>query len=260
MPNVVGQTEATAKALINNAGLNYNTPTTQALTSGQSSSLVGTVASQGTASGTKLDPGTYVNFVVYTAYVAQPVTRTGNVSIGYAGDIAAEWIASYKNTATSGAGTRERTSQPFYVGQFSTTNGKNMLAWTFNWSSFTSRANTVSGGNTWSVTGVQFRIWANDGSGNTNAKSLRLGSYPSDVSSSPTTMNENAINLRNQSISLSGRATYGYANLNSTLLSDCFTAPNYPLVVYAPNTSLDNYISNDGDVRFDVTISWTEYV
>jgi len=259
MPNVVGMTELNAKIAINNAGLNYNNPTTQALTSGQSSSLVGTVASQGTASGTKLDPGTYVNFVVYTAYVPVPVTKTGTVTIGYGGMQAAEWIASYRNTAGSGAGTRDRTSQPFYVGQFSSTNGKNMLAWTFNWDTFLTNANIISGGNTWSVTAVEFRLWVNDGSGNTNAKSLRLGSYPSDVSSSPTTMNENAINTRGQVFSISGRGQYGYVNLNSTLRSDCFTAPNYPIVVYAPDTSLNNYISNDGDVRFNVTIQWTEY-
>lgn len=260
MPNVVGMTEANAKTAINAAGLNWNTPTTQALTSGQSSSLIGTVASQGTQSGQKLDPGTYVSFVVYTAYQPQPVTRTGNVSIGYSGMQAAEWIASYKNTAGSGAGTRERTSQPFYVGQFSTTNGKNMLAWTFNWNTFLTNANIVAGTTDWTVTAVQFRLWVNSGSGNDAAKSLRLGSYPADVSSSPTTMNESAINTRGQVFSISGRGTYGYVNLNSTLISDCFTAPNYPLVVYAPNTSLDNYISNDADLRFDVTISWTEFV
>lgn len=259
MPNIVGQTEATAKTMINNAGLNWNTPTTQALTSTQSSSLVGTVASQGTAPGVQLNPGTYVNFVVYTAYVPQPVTKYGYVTIGYSADIPAEWIASYKLTAGSGAGTRERTSAPFYVGQFSTTNGKNMQAWTFNWASFTSRCNTVSGGAAWTVNNVEFRYWVNGGSGNDTAKSLRLGSYPADVSSSPTTMNESAVNLRGHALNISGRGTYGYSNLSSQLISDCFTAPNYPLVIYAPNTSIDNYVSNDADVRFTVMIQWTEY-
>ena len=258
VPNVVGQTQSTAQTNLNNVGLNYTVTNKAQTYNGQATA--GTVNSQSIAAGTRVNAGTYVTIEVWSAYVPTAVTRTGNVSIGYAGDIAAEWIASYKNTAGSGAGTRERTSQPFYVGQFSTTNGKNMLAWTFNWNSFTSRANTVSGGNAWTVTGAQFRIWVNGGSGNDAAKSLRLGSYPSDVSSSPTSMNESAVNLRGQVLSISGRGTYGYVDLNTQLRSDCFTAPNYPLVVYAPNTSIDNYISNDADLRFDVTIQWTEYV
>lgn len=258
VPNVVGQVEATAKNNINAAGLNWSVTYQNQSYNGQATA--GTVASQTPSGGTKATAGSTVSIVVWNAYTAQPVTRTGNVSIGYAGMQAAEWIASYKNTAGSGAGTRERTSAPFYVGQFSTTNGKNMMAWTFNWNTFLTNANIVAGGNTWSVTGVQFRLWVNSGSGNDAAKSLRLGSYPADVSSSPSTMNESAVNLRAQVFSISGRGTYGYVNLNSQLISDCFTAPNYPIVIYAPNTSIDNYISNDADVRFDVTISWTEYV
>jgi beta-lactam-binding protein with PASTA domain len=258
VPNVVGMTEANAKTAITNAGLNWSVSYQNQSYNGQATA--GTVASQNPTNPQQVQPGSTVSIVVWNAYVAQPVTRTGNVSIGWAGDIPAEWIASYKNTAGGGAGTREKTSAPFYVGQFTTTNGKNMEAWTFDWTAFTNRCNVVSGGAFWSVQSVQFRFWANGSSGNDNAKSLRLGSYPSDVSSSPTAMNENSVFLRDQVLSLSTRGTYGYANLNATLRSDCFTAPNYPLVIYAPNTSVDNYVSNDGDLRYDVTISWTEWV
>lgn len=266
MPNIVGMTEADAKIAINNAGLNWNTPTTQAVSSSSLNYLAGTVASQGTASGTRLSSGTYVSFVVYTAYVAQPVTRTGYVYIGYQGDIAMQWQASYRDTlgtvAATTDGGRLTTTAPYYFGQFSTTssNGKQHHAFQFDWTSFDNRCKVVSGGAAYTITNVELRYWLNDGVGNTNAKSLRVGSYTSMVSSSPTTMTEANINTRGLTLSASTRGTYAFATLNTTLKNDIFTFPNYPTVVYAPNTSPDNYGSNDGDVRYTVTIQWTELV
>ena len=256
VPDVVGQTQSTAQTMITNAGLNYTVTTQNQTYNGQATA--GTVASQTPASGSQVAAGSNVAIVVWNAYVPQPVTRTGTVSIGWGGDIAAEWIASYKLTTSTGA--RRTTSAPYYYGYFDATNGKQHIAWTFDWTSFVNRCNVVSGGASWSITNVEFRFWANDGVGTTAAKSLRLGSYPSDVSSSPASMPESAVTLTGQTLSLSGRNTYGYANLNSTLKAACFTAPNYPLVIYAPNTSIDNYGSNDSDLRYNVTIQWTEYV
>jgi len=81
VPNVVGQTEATAKTNINNVGLNWSV-SYQALTSSSLNYLAGTVASQSPASGTRLASGSTVSIVVYTQYQPQPVTRSATVYFG----------------------------------------------------------------------------------------------------------------------------------------------------------------------------------
>lgn len=264
VPNVVGQTQSTAQTNISNVGLNYSVTTTPLPSQGYAT--VGTVKEQSPAGGTRLGTGGTVSLVVWSAYVAQPVTRTGYVYIGYAGDIGTQWQASYRDTlgtvsATTDGG-RLTTTAPYYFGQFSTTssNGKQHHAFHYDWTSFDNRCKVVSGGAAYTITNVELRYWLNDGVGNTNAKSLRVGSYPNTVSSSPTTMTEADIYTRGLALNASTRGTYAYANLTTTLRNDIFTYPNYPCVIYAPNTSLDNYGSNDGDVRFTVTIQWTEWV
>jgi beta-lactam-binding protein with PASTA domain len=263
VPNVLGQTEATAKTNINNAGLNWSVTTK---TNTSSSNTAGTVATQSPTAGTRLASGGTVSIEVWGTYQPQPVTRTASVSIGWGGDIAWEWQASYRDTIGASSsltdGGRRTTSQPFYVGRFDSTNEKQHMASTFAWNTFDSwcKANKT-GGASFTVTAATLRVWANSGvGGNDNPKSLRVGSYPSDVSSSPSVMAESDIFTRGIVLSISSRGTYGYATANATLISDCFTAPNYPVVVYAPNTSIDNYIVNDSDVRWDITIQWTEYV
>jgi beta-lactam-binding protein with PASTA domain len=260
VPNVVGQTEANAKTAINNAGLNWTVVSKAQTFNGQATA--GTVYSQNYAAGTRLASGTYVTIEVWAAYVPQLVTRYGSVTIGWSGDIAMQWQASYRDTlgtsSTYPDGQRETTTQPFYVGQFSTTNGKNQHAFHFDWTTFDNKCLQKSGGASYTITGATLRYWINSTSGNTNAKSLRVGSYPSMTSSSPTTMRESDINTRGLTLSASTRGTYAYATLNATLMSDIFTYPNYPTVVYAPNTNIDNYVSNDSDVQFTVNISWQE--
>jgi beta-lactam-binding protein with PASTA domain len=262
VPNVVGQTEATAKTNITNAGLNWSVSYQNQTYNGQATA--GTVASQTPASGTRLASGGTVSIVVWNAYTPQPVTRTGYVYIGWSGDIGFQWQASYRDTLANQSGVTDgglrTTSAPYYVGYFDTTNAKQHHAFHFDWTSFDNRAKVVSGNASYTITGVELRYWINGSSGNANAKSLRVGSYPSMVSSAPSVMRESDINTRGLVLSASTRGTYAYVNLNATLLSDVFTYPNYPCVVYAPNTSLDNYLSNDSDVRFTVTIQWTEYV
>ena len=262
VPNVVGQTQSTAQTNITNAGLNYSVTSKAQTYNGQATA--GTVASQSPASGTRLASGSIVTIEVWAAYVPQPVTRTGTVTIGYAGDVAAEWKASYRDTKAQVAGLTDgglrTTSAPYYVGYYDTTNAQQHIAWTFDWTTFYNKCIQVSGGASFNITNVQFRFWVNSTPGNANPKSLRLGSYASDVSSAPSTMTEANINKRGTVLSINSNNNYGYADLSSTLRSDCFTSPNYALVIYAPDQSYDNYCSNDGDLRYNVTIQWTEYV
>lgn len=262
VPNVVGQTEATAKTNINNAGLNWAVTRKAQTSNGQATA--GTVNSQSPTGGQRLASGGTVTIEVWDAYVAQPVTKTGIVLIGYQGSVPMQWQASYRDTLANVSGLtdggRRTTTAPYFFGYFDTTNAKQHHAFQFDWTSFDNNAKVVSKGASYTIKSVELRYWLNDGIGNTNAKSLRVGSYPSSVSSSPTTMRESDINTRGLVLASSTRGNYAYATLNATLLSDIFTYPNYPCVVYAPNTSLDNYGSNDGDVRFTVTIEWTELV
>jgi beta-lactam-binding protein with PASTA domain len=261
VPYVVGQTEATAKSNINNAGLNWSVTRKAQTFNGQATA--GTVNSQSPTGG-KLASGGTVTIEVWDAYVPQPVTRTGIVLVGYQGDVAMQWQASYRDTlgvvSNQTDGGRRKTSQPFFFGQFDSTNGKQHHAFHYDWNTFDTKARQVSGGANYTITNVELRYWLNNSIGNTNAKSLRIGSYPSSVSSSPSTMTEADINTRGLILSAATRGMYAFATLNTTLRSDIFTYPNYPCVVYAPNTSLDNYGQNDSDVRFYVTIQWTELV
>jgi beta-lactam-binding protein with PASTA domain len=262
VPNVVGQTETNAKSNINLAGLNWTVTRKAQTSNGQATA--GTVASQSPTGGQRLASGGYVTIEVWDAYQAQPVTRTGIVLVGWQGDVAMQWQASYRDTlgvvSTQTDGGRRTTTEPFFFGQFDSTNGKQHHAFHYDWNTFDTKAKQVSGGADYTITNVELRYWLNNSIGNTNAKSLRVGSYPSMVSSSPTTMREVDINTRGLTLSAATRGMYAYATLTSTLRSDIFTYPNYPCVVYAPNTSLDNYGSNDSDVRFIVTIQWTELV
>lgn len=269
VPNVVGQAQSTAQTNISNVGLNYSVTTTPLPS--QNYATVGTVKEQSPSGGTKLGTGGTVSLVVWSAYVAQPVTRTATISIGYQGDIPWQWIASYRDTKAVSAsitdGGRRTTSQPFYVGRYDTTNETQQIAAAFDFSAFSARGTQLTGlpfdwtgANGWKPTGATFRFWANSGvAGNDNNKALRLGSYPSSTSTSPSTMTEASVNLRGVVLNVPYRGSYGYATANTNLLSDCFQPPIYPVVIYPFSTNLDHYAVNDGDLRWDVTIQWTAY-
>jgi beta-lactam-binding protein with PASTA domain len=272
VPNVLGQTEANAKTAITNAGLNWTVSYQNQTYNGQA--VAGTVANQAPSGGERAASGSTVLIIVWNAYIPTTTTYTASVSIGWNGDIPWEWQASYRDTigassSLTDGGIRTQTTIPwvqnqasqlqFYVGRFDTTNEKQHTVSQFDWVAFQNwvKANKTNNAN-FEVTAATLRVWAKSGvGGNDNAKSLRVGSYPSDTSSPPSTMTESAINTRGIVLPIASRGTYGYATANANLISDCFTAPNYPVVVYAPNTSIDNYIVNDSDIRWDITIQWT---
>jgi beta-lactam-binding protein with PASTA domain len=269
VPNVVGQAQSTAQTNISNVGLNYSVTTTPLPS--QNYATVGTVKEQSPAGGTRLGTGGTVSLVVWSAYVAQPVTRTATISIGYQGDIPWQWTASYRDIKGASAsltdGGRRTTTQPFYVGRYDTTNETQQIATAFDFSAFSARGTQLSGlpydwtgTNGWKPISATFRFWANSGvAGNDNNKALRLGSFPSSTSTSPSIMRESDVNLRGVVLNVPYRGAYGFATANTTLLSDCFQAPVYPVVIYPFSTNLDHYAVNDGDLRWDVTIQWTEY-
>lgn len=269
VPNVVGQEQSTAQTNISNVGLNYSVTTTPLPSANYAT--VGTVKEQSPAGGTRLGTGGTVSLVVWSAYVAQPVTRTATISIGTGGDIPWQWRASYRDIKGASAsltdGGRRTTTQPYYVGRYDTTNETQQIAAAFDFSAFSARGTQLSGlpydwtgANGWKPTGATFRFYANSGvAGNDNNKALRLGSYPSSTSTSPSIMTENDVNLRGVILNVPYRGAYGFATANTTLLSDCFQAPVYPVVIYPFSTNLDHYAVNDGDLRWDVTIQWTAY-
>jgi beta-lactam-binding protein with PASTA domain len=269
VPNVVGQAQSTAQQNITSAGLNSSVTTTPLPSAGFAT--VGTVKEQNPVGGTRLATGSTVSLVVWSAYVPQPQTKTATISIGYGGDIPWQWTASYRDTkAVSSSiadGARRTTSQPFYVGRYDTTNETQQIATAFDFSAFSAKGTQITGlpfdwtgANGWKPTGATFRFWANSGvAGNDNNKALRLGSYGSSTSTSPSAMTEASVNLRGIILNVPYRGSYGYATANTTLLSDCFQPPVYPVVVYPFSTNLDHYAVNDGDLRWDVTIQWTEY-
>ena len=263
VPGVVGQTEANAKTAINNAGLNWTVVSKAQTFNGQATA--GTVYSQNYPEGTRLASGSYVTIEVWAAYVPTEVTKTATVIIGWYGDIAWQWQASYRDTLANTAGVTDgglrTTTQPYYAGYFDSTNAKQHIACAFNYTTFDNWVKANKTGNrSYTITSAQLRVWSEDGVGNTNSKSLRVGSYPTSTSSAPSVMRESDINTRGITLPFGGRGQYGYATANSTLISDCFVAPVYPVVVYAPNTSIDNYIRNDSDIRWYVNIQWTELV
>jgi hypothetical protein len=277
MPSIVGQTQANAQTLINQAGLNYNTPTTQALTSSAQNYLAGTVASQGTASGTRLASGTYVSFVVYTAYVPTAYTRTARVDIsdatqsGYF-DKFGNWNAStnasirwtnqaaYRLTATTGQRMTTATSGTLagaYVGWQNSTNGNWASAFDFNKANVNSFISTnITGGAAFTVGTVAVTIGV--GSTGSNGKTWYLdyvGGTP------PSTLTQSGVPIANTQY-LSGSINNGdylNVNLNSTMKSMIWDN-DATLIVHNKNTNAAaTHYGIITNVQLSVNISWTEY-
>jgi beta-lactam-binding protein with PASTA domain len=255
VPNIVGQTYTNANTLLTNAGLNVGTVTE---TPTSNASLVGTVSTQGTASGSSVLRGTSVNYVKYRAYVTTTTTQTmtGTAYVWYP-----DWQATYYGSgATSAGGKRTINPESLYFGKYSSTSttGDQVSLIKVNDATLAAACNAVSGNKPYTITGVTFNYTVATGTGN-SSKPVYFGYDAITNSTAPATINLNNITKSTQ---YAGNQTNGNSysiNLNSTLRTMCFTAPAYPLVVNALDANASSYGAiTSASTYFTVTIQWTE--
>jgi beta-lactam-binding protein with PASTA domain len=286
VPNVVGQTEATAKTNINNVGLNWSVTYQNQTFNGQATA--GTVASQGTPAGTRLASGSTVSIVVWNAYQPQPVTRTGVVYVGdnafsgwdkngvftswTQGDLDWKNQASWRNVELStGTGNSRATStwqrMQAWVGRLDATNGKQAYMAQFDKGAVDSRIKaSITGGATYTVGNIDIVFQVNSTSGGAS-KDWYFHYWNS--TTFPTTARENQTNWYVDTQLISTNINNGDVmspTINATLKSEVGHAVNgtgmsKPFIIGGGygNTSSANYGSIDW-CYMRIPITWTEFV
>jgi beta-lactam-binding protein with PASTA domain len=263
--NYAGQARTTAQNSIAALGLNYSVTYQNQSYNGQATA--DTVASQSPASGTRLASGSTVTITVWNAYVAQPVVRTAQVTVGdnsfSGGNYLLDWTwqAHYKNMQS--AGTRVATSGyanlTGYAGYWSATNGKEGMIFKMNKANVESYVKTnITNNATFEVTSMTFK--ASVGASGNNGKTWWIDWAPFNQSSSPSTFTDSQRsntqewaginNSGTRSITLSGgMKSYIWDN-------------DYPISVAAA-TNAPNSAVTYGQINgahFVINIRWTEYV
>jgi hypothetical protein len=236
--------------LLTNAGLNVGsvteTPTSNA-------SLVGTVQSQGTASGSSVLRGTSINYVKYRAYITSTtnVTKTGTAYI---------WSPTWQSTYYGSGSRRTIDTDKLYFGRFSSTSttGDQVSLIRVSDSALSTACSGVSGGRPYTITGVTFNYGVASGVGN-SSKPLRFGYIPISSGSAPSTITYSSVTKSTQNAGTVTNGSYYSTNLNSTLISQCFTAPTYPLVINALDINASSYGALlSSSTYFTITLQWTE--
>ena len=275
VPNVVGQTESTARTLVQNVGLQPSVTYQNQSFNGQATA--GTVASQSTAAGTRLASGSSVSFVVWNAYVPQPVTRTATVYVGddalngwmnssgqqfstAASNLDWKWQAHYKllNTTGTRVSTSTYTRMTGYVGYASATNGKQAMTFRQNPTEVDAwiKAN-ITNNASYNVGAVDFVFQT--GSDGNNGKLWYLD-WMANTTSAPTTYTD-ANRTNTQAISGVDNNSVYSITLNSTMKLYSWTN-GYGIGV-AAGTTASNASITYGSISwayFAAQISWTEYV
>jgi len=250
VPNIVGQTTSNANTLLTNAGLNVGsvteTPTSNA-------SLVGTVQSQGTASGSSILRGSSVNYVRYRAYITNTVTqtKTGTAYI---------WSPNWQSTYYGSGSRRTINTETLYFGRFSSTSttGDQVSLIKVNDSSLASACNGVSGSRPYTITGVTFNYQLGSGIGN-SSKPVYLGYASLTNTGAPSSISLSSVYKSQQYAGNQTNGNYYSINLNSSLRNMCFSAPTYALVVNAQDTNASSYGGIvASSVYFTITLQWTE--
>lgn len=250
VPNLVGQTVANANTLLTNAGLNIGsvteTPTSNA-------GLVGTVASQGTSSGTSVLRGSSINYVRYRAYITNTVTqtKTGTAYI---------WSPNWQSTYYGSGSRRTIDTHNLYFGRFSTTSttGDQVSLIKVNDASLNSACNAISGNRPFTVTNVQFNFQVQSGVGN-SSKPVYFGYAPITSTGTPGSITYGDV-YKNQQYAgnLNNGQSYSI-NLNSSLRGMCFTTPTYALAINASSNAASHYGALvASSVYFAISIQWTE--
>lgn len=275
VPNVVGQTESTARTLVQNVGLQPSVTYQNQSFNGQATA--GTVASQSTTAGTRLASGSSVSFVVWNAYVPQPVTRTATVYVGddalngwmnssgqqfstAASNLDWKWQAHYKllNTTGTRVSTSTYTRMTGYVGYASATNGKQAMTFRQNPTEVDAwiKAN-ITNNASYNVGSVDF-VFQTGLDGN-NGKLWYLD-WMANTTSAPTTYTD-ANRTNTQAISGVDNNSVYSITLNSTMKLYSWTN-GYGIGV-AAGTTASNASITYGSISwayFAAQISWTEYV
>ena len=250
VPNIVGQSYTTANSTLTSAGLNVGTVTE---TPTSNTGLIGTVASQATASGSSVLRGTSINYVKYRAYVS---TTTSQTKTGTAYVWSPTWQATYYGSGSK----RPVNPESLYFGRYSTTSttGDQFSLVFVSDSALSSACNAVSGNRPYSITGVTFNYGVATGTGN-SSKPVYFGYYGGSLGSAPSSVSTGSVYKSQQYAGSQTNGSYYSINLNSTLRSMCFSAPAYPLVVNAADINASSYgalISSS--TYFSINIQWTE--
>jgi beta-lactam-binding protein with PASTA domain len=261
VPNIVGMTYTDANTALTNAGLNVGTVTE---TPTSNAAQVGTVQSQGTASGSTVLRGSSINYVKYRAYISTVTTQT---KTGTAYVWSPTWQSTYYGTSAEGAVSpntpnSKRTINPesLYFGKYSSTSttGSQVSLVYVSDSALSSACNAVSGNRPYTITGVTFNYGLATGVGN-SSKPVYLGYYAGSLTSAPSSISSGSVNKSTQYAGSQTNGSYYSINLNSTLRSMCFTSPAYPLIVNAQDTAASSYGAvTSASTYFSISIQWTE--
>ena len=287
VPYVVGQTEATAKSNINNAGLNWSVTRKAQTFNGQATA--GTVNSQSPTGGQRLASGGTVTIEVWDAYVPIEVSRSGII---YFGDDAfnghftngsnfstpvsnVDWTfsafyADMGATQTIANGLKEGANDNYirlktFVGTNSSTSGthpnnhgKHGAMYGFNKSSVDSYIKSnVTGNRNYSVGNIDFVM--SIGTDGPNGKTWFLDYLGSSPATSPTTLTDSGNNVLNtQQISAINNNTNISVTLNSTMKSNIW---DYGSAITVHQGNASSSTSRFGSINwayFAMNITWTE--
>ena len=272
VPNVVGQSESTARTLIQNVGLQPSVSYQNQTFNGQATA--GTVASQSPTSGTRLTSGSSVSIVVWNAYVPQPVTRTATVYVGddalngymrngtnYSTSASAvdwKYQGNYKLTATTGTQIASSTyvRMAATIGWQNSTNGNHAAIYGFSKSEVDSWIKSTITNNAAYSTGT-IDVVFQTGTLGANGKSWFLDWAP--YTSLPSTYTQGSQSNTQSTGSISNSSVYSIS-LNSTMKTYIWDN-GYPLGVHAKQTNAaTTQLGSISWLYFAIPISWTEYV
>lgn len=242
VPNVVGQAQSTAQSNISSAGLNYSV-TTQTVANSSQNYLAGTVASQSPAGGTKVTAGSTVSIVVYTAYVAQPVTRYGTKTL-FTGA-----VRSYTSAGTSLSTTYA------YHGTFNSTTNTNCFGLVMVPYSFTEQSL-----NGFQITAARYYFYQDHTYSAGTPVNVYVGTHNQSSLPSSITRSSAIVTTGNVNTTVS-RGDFTYVNLSATQRAAIWGGAAYGLSIYAPSSTATG--SNYGYHTpnwVEVDYTWTEYV
>lgn len=289
VPNVVGQTEATAKQTINAAGLNWIVTSKAQTFNGQATA--GTVNSQSPTNPTRLASGGYVTIEVWAAYVPISVPRSATIYFGddafnghftngtnYSTPLSnVDWTfsafyADMGATQTIANGLKEGANDNYlrlktFIGTNSATtgthpnnHGKHGALYGFNKSAVDSYIKqNVTGNRDYNVGTIDFIVSV--GTDGPNGKTWFLDYFGSSPATSPTTLTDSGNNVLNtQQVSNINNDTNLIITLNSIMKSNIWDFGS-AITVHQGNASTST--TRFGSINwayFAMNITWTELV
>jgi beta-lactam-binding protein with PASTA domain len=248
VPSLVGLSEASARTALTNAGLNAGSVTyTDAGTSG--TNTVGNVHAQATSSGTSVTRGTSINFSVWKAHVYVATTVNKSATITLIPDKATYY----------GSGNKRPDFPPYLFGQYVASTG-DQVSW-FNFRDSTIAAAVAAAGCTkpYSI-GSATVYWTMASGLGSSTKTVNLG-YLSVTGSTgaPGSINMNLVTKSAQSLGTRTNGSSYNTALTPNMISQCLSAPTYPMIVNASSSSSTAY-GGLTDLYVKAVINWTETI